>query len=52
MDKEIEVGLFNLYNFVSQGTEQASDEFAKAAFSVVKRRMEILFPQFFPETTT
>jgi hypothetical protein len=36
-----------LYNFVEQGTTQATDESHRAAFCVMKSRMITLFPEYF-----
>ena len=41
-----------LYNFVEQGSTQASDEDRRAAFSVMKSRMLFLFPEYFEAVQT
>ena len=37
--------LEKLYDFVTQGSIQSSDDMAKSAFSTMKYRMELLFPE-------
>jgi len=46
-DQIVPIKINALYNFIKQGETQASEEFARAAFSVMKTRMEILFPEYF-----
>jgi hypothetical protein len=36
-----------LYEFTEQGAIYANEEYARAAFGLVKRRIEVLFPEFF-----
>ena len=43
--KSFQDNLEKLYTFVCQGTTQSSDNMAKSAFSTMKYRFELLFPE-------
>ena len=43
--KSFQDNLEKLYTFVCQGTTQSSDNMAKAAYSTLKYRFELLFPE-------
>jgi hypothetical protein len=39
--------LGTLYEFTEQGAINVKEEYARAAFLLLKRRIEVLFPEFF-----
>jgi hypothetical protein len=47
MNKEDIAKLQKLYEFTDQGSICVNEKYARAAFTVVKRRIEKLFPEFF-----
>jgi hypothetical protein len=47
MNKEDIAKLQKLYEFTDQGSNCASDEYSRAAFQLMKQRIEILFLEYF-----
>jgi hypothetical protein len=41
-----------LYSFVEAGSNRATEEYARGAFELMKRRMELLFPEYFEVVPT